>query len=102
MHVFWRCEGALAVRAALLAELAHLGVLAPLRRRQLWLMLRPSRAIQDELWRFLCFSAFACMDEWSLRGLARAARLRRRRQGRPSPPQRGGGPSQHGSIPFQR
>ena len=62
MHVFWRCEGALAVRAALQAELARLGVLAPLRRRQLWLMLRPSRAIHNDLWRVVCLAAFAGMD----------------------------------------
>ena len=62
MHVFWRCEGALAVRAALQAELARLGILAPLRRRQLWLMLRPSRAIHNDLWRVVCLAAFAGMD----------------------------------------
>jgi hypothetical protein len=33
LHVFWRCEGARAVRDALQAELARLGVFAPLRRR---------------------------------------------------------------------
>ena len=62
MHVFWRCEGALAVRTALQVELARLGVLAPLRRRQLWLMLRPSRAIHNDLWRVVCLAAFAGMD----------------------------------------
>jgi hypothetical protein len=62
MHVFWRCEGALAVRAALQAELARLGVPAPLRRLHLWLMLRPSRAIHNDLWRVMCLAAFAGMD----------------------------------------
>ena len=55
-------KGALAVRAALQAELARLGVLAPLRRRQLWLMLRPSRAIHNDLWRVVCLAAFAGME----------------------------------------
>ena len=50
------------MRAALQAELARLGVLAPLRRRQLWLMLRPSRVIHNDLWRVVCLAAFAGMD----------------------------------------
>ena len=50
------------VRAALQAELARLGVIAPLRRRQLWLMLRPSRVIHRDIWRVVCLAAFAGMD----------------------------------------
>jgi hypothetical protein len=65
IHVFWRCQGALAVRAALQAELAGLVVLAPLRRRQLWLMLQPNRLIHKDLWRVMCLAAFAGMDAGS-------------------------------------
>jgi len=50
------------VRATLQAEPARLGVLAPLRRRQLQLMLRPNRAIYINLWRVVCLAAFAGMD----------------------------------------
>jgi hypothetical protein len=50
------------VRAALHAELARLGILAPLRRCQLWLILWPSQSINSDVWRVVCLSAFACMD----------------------------------------
>jgi hypothetical protein len=63
LHVFWRCVGAQAVRIALRAELARLGVGGPLRRRHLWLMQRPSRAIHTDIWRVVCLAAFAGMEK---------------------------------------